>query len=162
MKYQTLDYKNAGLGVIEIMVAIAIIITSLVGIVQLISLESRVQSVAREETKAYLLARETMEATRFVRDKDWNVFAALSLDTDYYPEISGGEWTLSLIDPGAIDGFTRKILLHEVFRDSNDSIAIAGTTDSDTRNLEVVVEWLRKGEARSITLETYLTNWQSF
>lgn len=162
MKYQTLDHKNAGLGVIEIIVAIAIIITTLAGIVQLISLESRVQSLAREEAKAYLLARETIEATRFVRDKDWSAFAALSLDTDYYPEISGGEWTLSLVDPGDIDGFTRKVLLHEVFRDTDDSIATAGTLDSDTRSVEAIVEWSCKGEACSATLETYFTNWQSF
>ena len=152
---------NAGLGVIEIVVVIAVIITVFAGILQLSALESRVQTQAREESKAYLFARETMEATRFVRDENWTTFSALTLETSYYPVIAGSSWTLSLSSPGEIDGFTRRVVLHEVFRDGNDDIATSGTSDADTRLVEVIVEWTSRGSsAKSVTLEAYLTNWQ--
>ena len=154
---------NVGLGVIEIVVVIAVVLTVFAGILQLSSLETQVQVQAREESKAYLLARETMEATRFVRDEDSSTFFALTLETSYYPVISGSSWTLALSDPGAIDGFTRRVVLHEVFRDGADDIATSGTSDPDTRQIEVIVEWVsRGGNSKSVTLEAYLTNWQEF
>lgn len=155
--------KSSGLGVIEIVVVIAVIITVFAGLLQLSSLEVRIQAQAREEYKAYILARETIEATRFVRDESWVTFFALTPNTLYYPVVSGSSWVLSPTDPGGIDGFTRKVTLQEVFRDSNDDIAPFGNLDLDTRRVEVIVEWVsRGGDLRSITLETYLTNWQEY
>lgn len=155
--------QNAGLGVIEIVVVIAVILTVFAGILQLTSLESTVQAQAREESKAYLLARETMEAARFVRDEDSSTFFALTLETSYYPVIVGSSWTLALSNPGAIDGFTRRVVFHEVFRDGADDIAPSGTSDPDTLRVEVIVEWVSRGSiSKSVTLEAYLTNWQAF
>ena len=152
---------NSGLGVIEIVVVIAVIVTVFAGLLQLSSLEARVQERAREESKAYLLAREAMEAARFVRDESWATFFALTFETSYYPVISSSSWTLSSSDPGAIDGFSRRVVLHEVFRDGSDNIAPSGTPDPDTRRIEVIVGWTsRGGSSKSVTLETYLTNWQ--
>ena len=154
--------RSSGLSIVEIIIVIAVIFASFTGLLQLSTLEARTQNLARQEAKAYILAREVLEAVRFVRDEGWDTFAALSFDTVYYPVISGSRWTLSVSDPGLIDGYARWAEFHEVFRDdSTDDIDPAGLPDSDTRHAEISVSWTAQGGAtRTITVETYLTNWQ--
>lgn len=154
---------RAGFGIIEIVVVLAIIVTVFAGLLQLAALQSQIGSLVRHQSKAYLLARESIEATRFVRDQDWPAFAGLANNARYYPIIAGNAWTLSPADPGPIDGFSRWVELAWALRDGAGNIADGGTADLDTRKVVASVEWTeRSGDIRTITLETYLTNWQSF
>ena len=155
--------KNSGLGMIEMVVVIAIIFTVLVGLLRLVTLEMRVQIFAQEETAAYILAREALEAVRNVRDEDWSNISALTYDTRYYPEIVSNAWSLGSSNPGPVGIYTQWIEVHEVFRDASDDIATSGSADADTVRLTAHIMWTRIGGAsRTIELETYITNWQAY
>ena len=153
-----------GLGMIEIIVVIALIAASFVAILQLSFLERRSQDLAREDTAAYMLARETLEATRVIRDEDWANITSLNFDTPYYPILSSGVWEFSATNPGNINViYTRWVEVSEVFRDGSDNIAPTGTSDIDTVLATSRVSWITAGGAtRTIELEIYLTNWQTY
>lgn len=159
-----ISMQEDGMGIVEIIVVIAIITTAFVAILQLAFLERRAQIVAREDITAYVLARESLEAVRSVRDDNWDNLSTLTFNTPYYPVINGSIWELSGTDPGQVNGYDRWIEVEEVFRDTNDDIVLSGgTSDSDTLKATAYVEWITAGgNTRQVTLETYLTNWQGY
>lgn len=156
-------HSEAGLGLVEMIVVLAIILTTLVGLLQLITLERRTQIFAQEETAGYMLAREALEAVRSTRDEDWTNITDLTYATRYYPNLQSNAWVLSSSNPGAIGIYTQWIEVTEVFRDASDNIATSGASDTDTAHVTAFVSWTRiGGSTRTIQLETYLTNWQAY
>src|SRR5487761_286237 len=149
--------NQSGFTLIEIIVALAIILTAGIGLLQLGLLETKAGTLASQETRAYFLADESLEATRIMRDEGWNNIGSLQKETAYYPVIQGGTWTLSSSNPGAINGYTRSVIFHQVFRDSNDNIASSGTTDSKTVLAEAHVSWtIQGGGTQTISINSYL------
>jgi type II secretory pathway pseudopilin PulG len=156
--------NERGFGMVEMVVAIAIIVVTFISILQVLFLETRAQILAREDTSAYVVARETMEAVRSVRDSDWTNISSLSYSTAYYPQINASsQWELVASNPGPVGIYTRWVEFEEVLRDIDDNIATSGVSDPDTRKATVYVEWIRPGgDTRTVTLEAYLTNWQGY
>ncbi|MBI4134339.1 MAG: hypothetical protein HY475_02875, partial [Candidatus Terrybacteria bacterium] len=101
-----------------------------------------------------------MAAARFVRDANWAAFAALPVDTPLYPIFAGGAVSLSLVDPGDIDGvFIRIVTLSNVYRDGSENITPTGTLDADARAANVTVTWTDPfGGNRSSDIDAYLMN----
>lgn len=158
-RYNLSRERQRGITIVEIIIVIAVVLTAFAGVIQLAQLSTRAEDRAKQDAKAYILAHESLEAARFVRDESWSTFENLVLDTPYYPGIQGNAWTLSPSDPGPIDGFSRWIEIHEVLRDTDDNIAPTGSPDDNTRLVESIVEWNRRGETESISMEVYFTNW---
>ena len=156
--------KRSGLGMVEAIVVIALIATTFVAILQLAFLERRSQTLAREDIAAYMLVRESFEASRSIRDEDWINITNLTFGTAYYPVINAGRWEFSSSNPGIINGsYTRWVEVGEVFRDDNDDIAVSGISDPDTRFFTSYISWdIAGGTTRTIQLEMYLTNWQNY
>ena len=154
-------YKNQkGIGMIEVIVSLAVIAITFWSFFELARYNLKIQEQSRFKIEALNLAAEAMEATRSVRDEDWNNIDPLVSGTRYYPAIAANKWTLSSTDPGAINGFyDRWVTVEEVFRDGNDDIAVAGVQDTETRKIIVIVEWNDHGTIRDITLTSYLTSW---
>lgn len=165
-KIKNLKFKitrEAGFGLVEMIVVIAIITATFTAVLQLAVLQRRAQTLARQDTAAYMLAREALEAVRSVRDDNWGNISVLNYGTNYYPEIVSGVWELSGTDPGTINNlYSRRIVISEVFRDANDDIVSSGgTSDPDTILVTAFVEWTAPGgDARTIDLSAYITNWQ--
>ncbi|MEX2008215.1 MAG: prepilin-type N-terminal cleavage/methylation domain-containing protein [Candidatus Spechtbacterales bacterium] len=154
---------SQGFGLVEVIVAVAIVTIVFTGLFRLVTLEIRTQAIASQEAGAYLLAREALEATRSVRDENWGTFAALSGSTPYYPVLEAGEWTLSPTSPGAVGIYARHIEVEPVYRDGSVNIAESGSLDEDTRKVTAYVSWTSSGSVnRSIELTTYFTNWQEY
>lgn len=153
--------NQKGLGMVEIIVVIAVIIVAFTAILQLFRLEIRTERVRREELRAYALLSEAMEAARSVRDDEWSNLSTLTPGVDYYSTIQDGSWILSGTDPGQINGYSRWVVLSQVQRDANDDIVSSGgTLDPDTLLVTGYVEWQSGGETKNRSLATYLTNWQ--
>jgi len=94
------------------------------------------QDQSESKLEAINIAAETIEATRSVRNEDWNNFSSLSLDILYYPVISSNKWTLSSTDPGSINGvYDRWVIIEKVYRDANDNISSSGTEDNQTKKI---------------------------
>jgi len=158
---KAISYKlkaSKGLGMVEIIVVVAVILVAFTAILQLFKLQVQNERAKREELQAYALLAEGMEAARVVRDDAWSNLSGLTLGADYYPVISGGAWTLSNIDPGPIDGFTRWVVLSSVDRDGSDNIVASGTLDSGTLLITAYTEWQSKGVTKTRSLAIYLTD----
>lgn len=153
--------KSKGLGMVEIIVVVAVVIVAFTAILQLFKLQLQSERAKREELGAYALLTETMEAVRSIRDAGWANLSSLTLGADYYAVISGGAWTLVITDPGPLDGYTRWVVLGSVQRNASDDIVPSGgIVDSGTLEATAYVEWSSGTATRTKTLTTYLTNWQ--
>lgn len=157
------DKNQKGIGMVEVIVGLAVIAVTFWAFFELARYNLKIQEQSRLKIEALSLATEAIEATRSVRDEDWTNIDSLVFGTRYYPIISGGgvnKWTLNSTDPGPVNGvYDRWIIAERVFRDGNDDIAAAGTEDTETRKITVVVEWSDHGTIRDITLTSYLTSW---
>ena len=152
--------SQKGISVIEVIVALSIIFVSFFSFLALAQYSLKFQDQSESKLEAINIAAETIEATRSVRNEDWNNFSSLSLDVPYYPVISSNKWTLSSTDPGSINGvYDRWVIIEKVYRDANDNISSSGTEDNQTKKITAFVEWNDRGKIKQIDLITYLTNW---
>jgi len=72
---QKIFSKNRGESIMESLIAISIIITSLAGIMALFSDNIKTNQSTKKRIIAINLAREGIEAVRFVRDSNWLVYS---------------------------------------------------------------------------------------
>ena len=85
---------------------------------------------------AYLL-REAEEAVRVVRENSWSQIAN---NGTYHPVISGNTWSLAG-NAESVSGFTRSIVISDVYRDAGGSISSSGNIDPSTKKTVLTVSW---------------------
>ena len=152
--------QQKGIGMIEVIVCLTIIVISFWGFLELISYNLKIQERNKAKIEATNLAVETIEAIRSIRDEDWNNLASLSLETRYYPVVSGNKWILTLTNPGPINGiYDCWVVLEKVYRDINDDISPSGIEDPETKKATAFIEWNDRGQIKQFNLTSYLTNW---
>ncbi len=149
------DAKGAGM--IELLIAVAIVATSFFAIAQISITALRAAGDRNDKAQALALAAEGVEAVRTIRDGSWTTgIAPLTFGSTYYAVISSGKWTLTLSDPGVLQNkFTRTVVINNVSRDINDNIVAAGGTDDPkTKKATVTISW--GSPAKSVQLVTYV------
>ncbi|HRY52818.1 MAG TPA: prepilin-type N-terminal cleavage/methylation domain-containing protein [Candidatus Portnoybacteria bacterium] len=154
--------NQQGMGIIEILVVVAIIGVSLASLAGLGNFALKVQRQLKQNTIASFLASEEIEAARAIKDGQWSALASLATETPMHPAKSpssdqwimeGGEETLN--------GFTRQIIISNVYRDGSFNIASGGgTLDASTKKITATVSWSDNGQNKQITLVDYLMDWQ--
>lgn len=165
MLQHLLGNNKKGLSLIEILVSIAIISTTLVSLLGLTSFSLRITSIVKQTNRANNMAQEIMEQIRNFRDvTSWNTdgLGIVIPNIDYYVQKSGTPPKWQLV-PGAItiDGFTKKAVFEVVKRDSNDDIVeTGGIEDPDTKKVIVTVSWQERENTRQLELISYFTNWK--
>jgi type II secretory pathway pseudopilin PulG len=159
MKWQN---NKKGISIVEILIVIALVVIALGGLLGLATFSLRVSNLVRETTQANSLAQETLEAVRNFRDgTDWdtNGLGTSTVGVSYYLRKTADnppKWELVLGEE-VIDGFTRKVVFNEVYRDINDDIVeTGGTSDPKTRKVTATVSW----KDEEVEIITYLTNWR--
>lgn len=156
-KFKILNPKQRGFGIIEIIVAIAIMSIALFAISEVSILYMKQEMQHKQTLKATYLAEEAIEASRSVRDQGWSTnIATLTMGSPYYPVISGGKWTLTATNPGAIDTiYNRQVVIDDVSRNDGDNILTSGgANDPNTKKITTTISWNNK----SVSLTTYITN----
>jgi len=156
----TKDYSS-GIGLVEVIVSVAILAFSLIGIVGGFNFYLRAGIENTDEIRALYLAEEGIEAVKFLRDGSWDAnVAALATGTPYQLAIVGTTWE-STTTPVLIDNlFTRTFTLDDVFRRNSDDDIVASTSaevktlDPDAKEVAVRVSWADE-EVETIT---YITN----
>ena len=104
------------------------------------------------------LAEESLEATKFMRDKSWSGYInGLAANYEYYLYFDGNNWTATTTVESNTP-FIRTVRFDNVYRDGSDNIAAAGTLDSGTRLITTTVSWPTKTGTSTKILQTYLTN----
>lgn len=158
---------KTGFGLIEIVVATALISGSLFALALISQIATRASSEGISGLKGTYLAEEAMEAVRSIRDDGWTVnIKPLFLDEIYYPSFSFSKWSLSTTSPGLIDGYDRQVIFEEVWRRSADDNIIPAESvedkyiDPDTLKLRITVSWPKAGQdaTSSVQLINYLAN----
>ena len=157
--------NKKGFYLIEILVAVAIISSSLISILGLTSFCLRVTSIINQTNKANNMAQEIMEQIRNFRDvTSWSTdgLGTLTPNIDYYVQKSGTPATWQLTQgTETVNGFTRKAAFEDVIRDLNDNIVESGgVNDPNTKKITVTVTWQERGNDRQIELLSYFTNWR--
>ncbi len=172
--------NNSAFTLVELMVAIAIITTSMVAIFSLIIQNIQVQKVNKDIFTASMLAQEGVELVRSVRDENWLTEAdgvwdgideaddTFSIDYNFNinrtpntPSDVGARLYLNgnnFYDHTAVDGtptqFYRLITITpsgvDTDRDGND----------DFVSVSSKVQWMRNGNPKSYIAETLLYDWR--
>ena len=151
-------YKDAsGFGLVEIVVAVGIISFTLFALLQTELVAIRLLRTEKEHLEATLLAEESLEAARSLRDESWNTnITPLSDGLIYNPVIENGKWKLHTGTSSVINGkYQRSITFSTANRNSSDQIAVSGTADPNTKKIVAIVSW---GNNSTKTLTAYITN----
>lgn len=150
---------NYGFGLLEIVIASAIISIFVFSFIGVFQNALRVSGDSTKEIQASFLIEEGLEAVRIMRDSGWQAnIAPLAPATDYYFEFANSTWQATSSNI-YIDGlFERKFILNDVYRDGNDDIAVSGTFDPNTKQVSSFVSWLGRGGTTTRTVSTYMTN----
>ncbi len=152
-----------GFGLIEIVIATAVIGTALFSLSFVSILSDRINIAAGNEIVAAFLAEEGLEGMRFLRDSGYQInLASLTPGVLYYVSFNKAllKWEISTTNPGMIDNlFTRVVGVENVERNGSDDIVSGGgIVDPNTKKINVKVFWLERGDTASTTLSIYLTN----
>lgn len=155
---RTQALAGRGFGILEIVIALALISLSLFALVNVLAIASRAVDESIHQDQAAFLLEEGFEAAKIIRDSGWSNISFLALNTPYYLVFSGGAWQFTAT-PQTIDGiFQRTVVFGPVFRDENDNIAASGTEDVNSRKITIGVSWNERGVARNIEAVSYITN----
>ncbi len=153
---------NAGFGLVEILVVVAIITIALVALAGVGNFVLKLSTQLKNNVVATGLATEGLEVARAVREENWNLISALAVDHSYYPAKTGWplKWTL-ISGSETVGNFTRQIVLDDVYRDGNDDIVSSGgALDVNTKKITATVFWTEPGQNQEVSLTAYLTNWK--
>ena len=156
----SLHTKTAGLTLVEVLVATAIIMGFLTTLVTVHNAYLNSSFSNLNSVKATYLGEEGIEAIKGLRDSSWTSnIRSLTNGTVYYLSFQGGTWTTTTT-PSVIDSqFTRTIVLSAVNRDASSDITLSGgTLDQNTRKVHVDVSWVDHAATSTRVIDTYITN----
>jgi len=147
-----------GMSLVEVVVAAALCVSTVLGIVGAFVFAVREAHENTSRVQAAYLLEEGIEAVRVTRDIGWAThIASKSAGTQYYLAFDGSTWeaTSTATTTG---NFTRTVVFDTVYRDAGDNIAPSGSIDANTRKVTVYVSWPRGAGTSTRTLTTYFTN----
>ncbi len=133
-------YKK-GFSVIEIIVAAAIITTTVTIALSTFSSFFVLSQRAVARTQASLLAEETAEAFFILRDMGWDTYIApLALGTTYYLSWNGTAYSATTTPTITNQTYTQSITLSAVNRDNiTANIGSTGSIDDNTRKMSISI-----------------------
>lgn len=154
--------KNRGFGLLEIVIATAIISGTLFSLSYVFLISNKLAAESGNKVRANFLAEEGLEALRLLRDASWTSnLSELNINTTYYLsfDTAASAWSIGASSQAFIDGlFARTVTVENVNRDANDNIASSGTNDPDTRKFNVSVAWSERAGTTTVIVSTYLTD----
>jgi type II secretory pathway pseudopilin PulG len=119
-----INKDQVGATLIEVLVAIGLLGIMLPALTEAILTSNTAQPTTTQRLYATYLLQEITQATRNIRETNWNSFAT---DGTYHPVISGSKWALSS-GSGISGGFNNQIVISDVERDSSGNIVSSGGT----------------------------------
>lgn len=133
--------KTRGQLLIELLIAIGISVVIIPALLTgfISSRQGKVQQDQRLQAVTQL--EEAKEAVRQYRENGWTGFA---IDGTYNPQIVGNAWILAS-GAATVNGFTRKIVIGDVYRNNSGTIVAQGspgaTYDPSTKIVSTTISW---------------------
>ncbi len=134
---------QAGIALVEVVIALGIIASILVAVGYSVTAYVDARSTLLANAKAVYLVEEGYEMLRVLRDDDWDTIDNLTVDTKYTLNVA--TTTLSVVAGVTTidDDYAREFFVRELYRDSDDDITASTTSgatiDDDARWVEVSV-----------------------
>jgi len=153
--FRRLHRTQRGASLVEVLLAIGLasILLPTLATALVTSRSSRAQSL--QQLQANTILRETNEAVRSVREKNWTAFA---VNGTYYPSVSGTAWALTAGTQTA-NGFTRQVVISDSQRNGSGSLVDSGgTVDPSTKKVVTTVSWTTPFAA-SVSSTAYYNRW---
>lgn len=183
---KSLNKKQSGFMIIEILVAASIIAMSVLAASNVAQKSINVSRQAFHSAQAAFLLEEGAEVTRVMRDNAWSNLSGLTSGTEYYPMYCktgdsysdskcqsysvSAPWTLVPMNNSSpyfltnqsanVGRFIRKVVVSDVYRDSTtqDIVASGGVLDTGTKLVTITVSWAQGSATVSKTLSFYLAD----
>jgi Tfp pilus assembly protein PilV len=155
--------QNKGSLLIEVLIASAIISTSVLASLGVFGTMARLQYRNTARIQASFLADEGIEAVKTLRNASWSAnLANLNIGTKYYLYWNNHSWNVNASST-LVDGqFSRYFKLANAYRDSSFNITASTTSgatiDADMRGMTMYVDWVDEAGTSSKSIETYLYN----
>lgn len=149
-----------GIGLVEVLVAAAIIVLVVLSLVSAYLLYFRAGLEVVGRVQATLLAEEAVEAIKFLRDDSWaSNIAPLSLGQPYYLVATSSTWQTTTTPALLLGKFDRTVRFYSVNRDGNGNIVSSGgVLDSGTRKAVVTLWWPTAGGSTTRAISTYVSD----
>lgn len=137
-------YKNKqkGFSLLEVVIGLAVVSFVLSSLFSVSQISLKIINNDTRNIKAAFLMEEGVETAKILRDFGWNANIKYASSTA----------------PVYIDGFERKIIFEDVYRNGNDDISSSGILDSDTKKVTVYVAWPEETGTTTKNVSTYITN----
>jgi len=152
----TSNQNTKGFTLIELVLAIMIFGVIATGVaVPIISTHlNSMENQKNVQANAFLT--ESWEAVRSIRNNDWSAIT----NGAHGLRLAGGVWEFYATSDET-DGFTRSVIIGDVYRDANGNrVASGGTLDSDSKQIDLQISWQPTPYTiRSLTAESLLTNY---
>ncbi|KKT40275.1 hypothetical protein A3K29_02690 [Candidatus Collierbacteria bacterium RIFOXYB2_FULL_46_14] len=131
--------NHKGQSLIELLVTMGLLTIFMPALVSGLGASRLGKAQQSQRLDALEILKETEEATRAVRDNDWE---NVKTDGTYHPNISGNTWILSS-GTDNVNGFTRSIAISGVLRDSSTGvISPTGTIpDPSVKKVDLRISW---------------------
>lgn len=148
-----------GSGLLETVLAVAVLAIILTGFVQSIIGFSRTEIKAKYRSESALAAQEGIEVAYNLARTDWDQFS--QLDGIFHPVINSQSVSLES-GSKALEinsQLQRSITITQARRDSNtDVISDSGNLDPNTRRIESSVYWGNGSKDKKVTYVIYISN----
>ncbi len=130
------------MSLIEIVIASAIIATSVLSIVVAINFFLKLSFSNSKEVGAVLLLEETSEAVQLIRDKGWSNISGTNPSIKYHIYWSTSDYFTTTTPQLINEIYTRTVQFQNVGRDANDDIVSSGgTNDPNTKKVLIEISW---------------------
>ncbi len=149
---------SKGMGLLEAVVGIAVIIGVVIGLVNIFHNLLAVADDSLESLQATFLLEEGAEVVRLWRDKSWDNLGDLAVGTDYFYDLNGNNWATSTTNIFLDSRYDRRFRLTTVNRDvtTRDIVSSGGGVDSNTKLVTVSVAWRQNNATTTKSVQFYL------
>jgi hypothetical protein len=149
---------NRGQSVVEVIIALAIFVIIAGSAVVTVIGSLSTSRLAEEETIATTLTVEGLEAAESIRNNSWD---QLSIG-DHGLDNSTGSWQFLGGSDLYDNKYNRVVNVSLASRDASGNVVDSGgSLDPDTKKITSTVNWnFTAARSNSVSMTTYLTNWQ--
>src|SRR3990167_11174100 len=144
--------KTQGQSIIELLIAVALMALLFPALFSGIMAGRDGRSMLAQRLNALSLVRETEEAVRIIRERDWH---EIEVNGTYHATVSDNSFVLAP-GPETTNGFTRTLTIEDALRDTAGALSSSGTIDPSTKKITVDVSWSLP-HSGSISQNWYLT-----
>ncbi len=153
--------QKLGSSLVELMIAIGLFVAMTPALITGLISSRNGKAQQQQRSQAVMLLKEIEESARHIKNTDWTKLTPA--DTDLYVAKDDSGWNL-VSGVENINGFSRKIVISHVYRDSNNNIITTGLPsqlDFSTKKITSTVSWTQP-QVSSVESVIYLTRHTNF